>query len=226
MPTVVITGANRGLGLEFARQYAVDGWRVIATCRDPSKAPAELTGTPGVEVRALDVADFEAVAAFGQSLADEGVDLFVNNAGIYGKRDAQQFGTIDADAWMEVFKVNTIAPVKLVEALLPALQKSRGAKVAILSSKVGSMADNGSGGNYAYRTSKAAVNMVGKNLALELGAIPVVLLHPGWVRTDMGGPNGLIDTRESVAGMRKVIDGAGPEQSGHFYDYAGKEIPW
>ncbi|WP_404384043.1 SDR family oxidoreductase [Caenispirillum salinarum] len=226
MPTVVITGANRGIGLEFARQYAADGWRVIATCRSPEKAPAELTGADGVEVRALDVADFAGVAAFGKALADTPVDLFINNAGVYGTRDAQQFGAIDADAWMEVLKVNTIAPVKMVEALLPALQKADGAKVAILSSKVGSVADNGSGGNYAYRTSKSAVNMVGKNLALELGDIPVLLLHPGWVRTDMGGPNGLIDTQESVAGMRKVIDGAGPDQSGHFYDYAGKEIPW
>jgi NAD(P)-dependent dehydrogenase (short-subunit alcohol dehydrogenase family) len=226
MPTVVITGANRGIGLEFARQYAADGWRVIATCRDPSAAPAALTGEPGVEVRGLDVADFKAVAAFGKALADETVDLFINNAGVYGAREAQQFGAIDADAWMEVLKVNTIAPVKLVEALLPALQKAAAPKVAVLSSKVGSMADNGSGGNYAYRTSKAAVNMVGKNLALELGSIPVVLLHPGWVRTDMGGPNGLIDAAESVAGMRKVIDGVTAAQSGHFYDYSGKEIPW
>ncbi|EKV31707.1 Short chain dehydrogenase [Caenispirillum salinarum AK4] len=226
MPTVVITGANRGIGLEFARQYAADGWRVIATCRSPEKAPAELTGADGVEVRGLDVADFAGVEAFGKAVADTPVDLFINNAGVYGKRGAQAFGAIDADAWMEVLKVNTIAPVKMVEALLPALQKADGAKIAILSSKVGSVADNGSGGNYAYRTSKAAVNMVGKNLALELGDIPVLLLHPGWVRTDMGGPNGLIDTAESVSGLRKVIGDAGPDQSGHFYDYAGKEIPW
>lgn len=188
MPTVVITGASRGLGLEFVRQYAADGWRVIATCRAPDKAPAELTDSGSVEVRALDVADFDAVAAFGASLANDGVDLFINNAGIYGNRERQQLGDIDADAWLEVFKVNTIAPVKLVEALLPALRKARDAKLAILSSKVGSIADNSSGGSYAYRTSKAAVNMVGKNLALELGDIPVILLHPGWVRTDMGRP--------------------------------------
>lgn len=226
MPTVVITGANRGLGLEFARQYAADGWRVIATCRDLAKASKELTGTPGVDVRALDVTNFSSVADFGRSLAGQGVDLLVNNAGIYGRRDAQQFGAVDPEEWMEVLKVNTIAPVKLVEALLPSLRQAPGARIAILSSKVGSIADNDTGGSYAYRTSKTAVNMAGKNLALALTDIPVILLHPGWVRTDMGGPNGLIDTTESVAGMRKVIDSAGPEQSGRFYDYAGKEIPW
>lgn len=228
MPTVVITGANRGLGLEFARQYAAEGWRVVATCRDPSRAPAELTKLDGVTVQALDVADFDAVAAFGKTLAGEAVDLFINNAGIYGTREAQQFGTIDAEGWLQVLRVNTIAPVKLVEALLPALEKAQAPKVAILSSKVGSIGDNGSGGNYAYRSSKAAVNMAGKNLALGLAekGITVLLLHPGWVRTDMGGPNGLIDAPESVRGLRHVIDDATADDSGRFFDYAGKEIPW
>ncbi|SOD96438.1 SDR family oxidoreductase [Caenispirillum bisanense] len=227
MPTVIVTGANRGLGLEFAKQYAAAGWRVIATCRDPAGAGA-LTGIDGVEVAALDVGDLDAVAAFGARYGAEAIDLFVNNAGTYGgDRAAQAFGSTDAGAWLDTFRINTIAPMKLAEALAGGLEKAKG-KIAILTSKVGSVADNTSGGATLYRTSKAAVNMVGKNLAIELAprGIAVVLLHPGWVKTDMGGPNALITTEDSVSGMRRVIDGVSVHTSGRFYDYSGKEIPW
>lgn len=228
MPTVVITGANRGIGLEFARQYAAAGWRVIATCRDPDKA-ADLNAIDGITVEALNVADFGAVAEFGARHSAAAIDLFVNNAGIYGGERAQQaFGSVDADVWLDTFRINTVAPLKLAEALAEGLAKADAGKIAILTSKVGSIADNTSGGATIYRSSKTAVNMVGKNLALELAprGIAVVLLHPGWVKTDMGGPNALITTEESVSGMRRVIDGVSVHTSGRFYDYSGKEIPW
>lgn len=227
MPTVIVTGANRGIGLEFAKQYAAAGWRVIATCRDPGRAD-DLKAIDGVTVEALDVADFDAVAAFGAKWSGEAVDLFVNNAGTYGGERAQQaFGSTDAAAWLDTFRINTIAPMKLAEALAGSLETATG-KIAILTSKVGSIADNTSGGAVLYRSSKTAVNMVGKTLALELAprGVAVVLLHPGWVKTDMGGPNALITTEESVSGMRRVIDDVSVHTTGRFVDYSGKEIPW
>lgn len=229
MPTVVITGCNRGIGLEFARQYAQGGWRVIAAVRDAARAPQALTGLPGITVESLDVSDPAAIRAFGQRLAGQPVDLLIHNAGTYGgDRTAQEFGSVDAAAWLDTFRINTIAPLLLTEALAPCLDAAPAAKVAILTSQMGSVADNTSGGAVIYRSSKAAVNMVGKTLGLDLVArgISVVLLHPGWVKTDMGGPNALITTEESVTGLRQVIDGLSIETTGRFFDYSGKEIPW
>lgn len=224
MPTVLVTGANRGIGLEFVRQYATDGWRVVATCRRPEAAD-ELNAL-GVEVHRLDVADFSAVDALARSLAGQAVDLLVNNAGLYGERQA--LGGIDYAGWEQVLRVNALAPLKMVEAFLPHLDAGTGKRIACLSSKMGSMAENSSGGAYVYRSSKAALNAVVKSLALDLRGrgIAVAALHPGWVRTAMGGPGALIGPAESVAGMRRVIDGLTIEGSGHFYAYDGTEVPW
>lgn len=226
MPTVLVTGANRGLGLEFVRQYAGDGWRVHACCRTPAKAAALGAVAGDVDVHALDVADGGALAALVRSLDGEAIDVLVNNAGIYGWR--QSLGGIDYDGWLDVLRVNVLAPVAVTEALLPNLERGAGKRVALITSQMGSIADNSSGGTYAYRSSKAALNAAGRSLAVDLRArgIVVLLLHPGWVRTDMGGPGGRIDTPESVAALRERLAGATPAHSGRFFRYDGTELPW
>jgi NAD(P)-dependent dehydrogenase (short-subunit alcohol dehydrogenase family) len=224
MPSVLITGASQGLGLEFARQYAADGWRVHACCRDPRGAVAEIAGD--VSLHALDVTDGGAVKALARALDGEALDLLVNNAGIMGR--GQQLGGIEAPGWEKVLRVNSVAPIMVSEALLPNLRRAGAGRIAMLTSRMGSIADNTSGGMYAYRSSKAALNAAARSLALDLAGdgIIVLLLHPGWVRTDMGGPGGQIEAPESVSGLRRVIAGAKIADSGAFYAYDGRQIPW
>ncbi|MEZ0236508.1 MAG: SDR family oxidoreductase [Methylophilaceae bacterium] len=231
MFTLLITGANRGLGLEFAKQYAAAGWRVLACCRAPENADklqALADATQGrVTLHALDVADLSAIDDLAQQLRGTPVDLIINNAGIYPDRTGG-FGQLDYDAWMMAFLVNTMAPMKIIEAFISNLESGKGKTVATVSSKMGSLDDNTSGGCYLYRSSKAAVNMVMKSLSLDLESrgIRAVILHPGWVQTDMGGANALITAETSVAGMRKVLDHATADDSGRFIGYDGIEIAW
>jgi NAD(P)-dependent dehydrogenase (short-subunit alcohol dehydrogenase family) len=222
MPTVLITGTNRGLGLEFARQYAEAGWNVIATARDPDSAD-DLRALRGVRVERLDLSDLDEVERFGQGI-DE-LDLLVANAGTYGPREVHTAEA--AREWEDTFAVNTIAPFLLAETVLPAVERSRGKLIAI-TSKMGSIADNKSGGYIAYRTSKAALNAAWRVLAVEVRSRGVVaaVLHPGWVQTRMGGASAPLEPEESVAGMRRVIEQLGPEHSGSFFDYAGEPVPW
>lgn len=227
MPTVMITGASRGLGLEFARQYAADGWRVIATCRAPARADA-LNAIGGVDVHALDVDDFDAVAELAEALSGTAIDVLINNAGIYGPK-GYSLNEMDFSVWGEVMRTNAMAPLRVSQCFAPHVAASALKCIATLSSKMGSMADNTSGGSYIYRSSKAAVNAVMKSLAHDLAGqgIGVLILHPGWVRTDMGGSAGLIDADFSVAGMRQVIAARGDlSHSGGFFNYDGAEIPW
>lgn len=221
MHTVLITGASRGIGREFATQYLADGWRVIATCRDPAAS-----GLEG-EVHPLDVTDPASVAALGKALDGEAIDLLINNAGIYGPRDVS-FGAIDYDAWEEVLRINTLGPLRVAEALADQVARSQRKLMAFVSSKVGSIADNSSGGKYIYRTSKTALNMAIKSLSIDLAdrGVTCLLLHPGWVRTDMGGAGGLIDAQTSVAGMRGVIERAAASGTGLFFSYDGQELAW
>lgn len=221
MPTVLITGANRGIGREFARQYEAGGWRVIATCRDTSKY--DLEG----EVYQLDVTNPDSVAALHEELRNEGIDLLINNAGTYGPRGLE-FGDLDYEAWESVLRTNLLGPMRVAETFVHHLAASEIRKMVFISSKVGSIADNSSGGAYLYRTSKTALNMAVKSLSLDLAdrGIICLLFHPGWVKTDMGGPSALVDAATSVAGMRSVIDRATAAESGHFYTYDGKELPW
>lgn len=228
MPTVVITGANRGIGLEFARQYAADGWRVVATARDPARAQA-LAEVPGVEIRALDVADPAAIAAFSRELGDERIDVLINNAGVMGPPFPQQSKDgLDAEGWVAAMRVNTLAPILMVLALKEKLCKSSRPTVASISSQLGSIEENQSGGMYAYRVSKAGLNMANKSLAVDLRDwnICCIVLHPGWVQTDMGGEQAPVKPADSVAGLRKVIGGATMEHTGCFFSYDGREIPW
>ncbi len=226
--TVLITGANRGIGLEYASQYAQDGLTVYATVRDIAKA-AELQALASkhsnIHVLALDIGDIAAIRALANQLADQPVDILISNAGIYPE---SRFGSTDPQEWLQAFQVNTLTTYYLAEAFLPHLQRSGQAKLIAMTSKMGSIADNGSGGEYIYRSTKTALNTVVKSLSIDLQKfnIAVAALHPGWVRTDMGGPNGLIDTETSVAGLRKVIAGLDQAQSGEFIAYDGKNVPW
>jgi len=226
--TVLITGANRGIGLEFTRQYAKDGWQVLACCRSPQSA-SELkqlaASSINIKVLALDVNDFSQIDSLAKELRGQSIDLLINNAGIYPD---SSWGQIDYDDWAQAFKINAMAPLKMTEAFLDNVTASQLKKIVTLSSKMGSLDDNTSGGSYIYRTSKTAVNMVMKSLAIDLKpkGIASTVLHPGWVQTDMGGPNGLINTEQSVAGLRKVIDQLTLQNSGRFIAYDGKEIAW
>lgn len=226
MSTVLITGANRGIGLEFARQYSAAGWQVIATCRRPQEGGA--LETLPVEIRPLDMTDIESFPAFAAGLKGRPMDLLLNNAGLYGLEERQSLGRVDVAEWQRVMMVDVFAPLKLVENLIDNLALSERPVVGNLSSKMGSMADNTSGGIYLYRSAKAALNAVSKSLAVDLRArgILVVALHPGWVKTDMGGPNALIPVDVSVTGLRRVIAGLTPADSGRFLAFDGHDVPW
>lgn len=227
MPVVLITGASRGLGLEFARQYAADGWTVLASLRDPAAAERLIALDGDITPIELDVADPASVGILGERLHDLPLDHLVCNAGIYGPRQ-QAFGSLDYTVWQQVMLTNALAPIRVAEAFLPAVEAGEGKKIVAVTSKMGSIADNGSGSQYYYRSSKAALNAAMKSLAIDLAprGIAAAVLHPGWVRTDMGGPGGLIDVEESVRGMRRVIDGLTTETTGRFYNYDGREIAW
>jgi NAD(P)-dependent dehydrogenase (short-subunit alcohol dehydrogenase family) len=216
MPTVLITGANRGIGLELARQYAADGWQVIATARQSN---AELDSLE-VIVKPLDLSDPEAVAAFdpGQRL-----DLFIANAGTNHPMNPE--GADNARAWQKMMMVNAIAPYQLGKALLPRI--ATGGKMVAVSSGMGSIGDNG-GGWIPYRTSKAALNMAWSCLALEAEprGVTAVVVSPGWVKTRMGGAGAEITPEQSVGDMRRLIDGLTVGETGKFLRRNGSEIPW
>lgn len=229
--TTLITGANRGIGLEFARQYAHAGWRVLACCRNPTVATelSELARSARgrVTLHALDVTDAGQREALHVALGDTPIDVFINNAGIYGQRN-NTFGTTDEERWFEALRINAIAPLKLMEKFVDQVAASRRKIYANMSSRMGSIGDNTSGESYVYRSSKAALNAVAKSAANELRArgITVVMLHPGWVRTDMGGPQALTDVAESVSGLRGVLDKLTLADSGKFFSFNGAVIPW
>ena len=228
--TILITGANRGIGLELTGQFAGDGWQVLACCRNPADARELQALTERdlpVEVHALDVTNYGQMASLADQLGSRPIDILLSNAGIYGSKGAG-FGEIEAQEWRNVLEVNTIAPLMLAQEFVEQVAASQQKLVAVISSKVGSIADNSSGGGYMYRSSKTAVNQVVKSLSIDLAdrGISVISLHPGWVQTDMGGPNAEISTHVSVSGLKKILQSAGLAQSGQFIDYDGSSIPW
>jgi NAD(P)-dependent dehydrogenase (short-subunit alcohol dehydrogenase family) len=231
MPTVLVTGVNRGLGLEFARQYAGDEWQVYATCREPDAAKElqQLASRSGGRIRVLklDVTDTASVRAAAAELKDEPIDLLLNNAGVGSPRN-QKLGSLDYTAWARVLDANTLGPMRVVEAFLENVATSNKKQIVTITSAMGSIGDNASGGSYAYRSSKAAVNIVVKSLSIDLAprGITCVVMHPGWVRTDMGGPDGKLSPTESIQSLRSVIAKLRPEDSGRFLNYDGKTYPW
>ena len=227
-PHLFITGANRGIGLEMVKQFAQSNWQISACCRNPATATelsALAQANADIKLYALDVTDYQAVANLASQLKDTSFDLLINNAGIYGPKGSS-LDNLDLEAWRQVFETNTIAPLKLIQAFTPHVAASEGKRIAVLSSKMGSISDNQSGSAYIYRSSKTALNQVIKSLSIDLSpqGIQVIALHPGWVRTEMGGPNGLIDTTESVTGLKNVM--TSEIKTGHFYNYDGSEIAW
>ena len=214
MPTILITGAGRGLGLELARQYAADGWKVIGTERGPK-----------AEYR-LDVEKREQFDTLKKKLKNQPIDVLFCNAGIIGTRGSA-LGSFDYAAWEEVFRVNVLGAAATVEALVDNVAASERKIIAMMSSRLGSVTET-SGATLPYGTSKAALNLLTKGLAMSLKprGITVVAFTPGWVRTDMGGASAPLGPEESIAGIRKVIAGLKPSDSGRFLSHDGKQVPW
>ena len=229
MPNILITGANRGIGLELARSYAGDGWSVHATARDLDGA-TELKAVSGdVHLYALDVKDRAAIKALAGEIAGP-LDVVIANAGVGGKkRDGgmQVFGDLDYDAFADTLAVNTLGAVATAEAFAPHLKEGAQKKLACVSSLMGSIADT-SGGAVAYRASKAALNMAMQASAAGLAAdgIATIVFHPGWVQTDMGGAQAPTSVEDSVAGMRRVLAGVKVSDKAQFLDFTGKQLPW
>ncbi|MEE4280231.1 MAG: SDR family oxidoreductase [Halieaceae bacterium] len=230
MHTIMITGANRGIGLELLKQYAASGARVIATCRDPSsadEASALARAHDSVSLHALEVSDPEAVNALATQLLGSTVDVLILNAGMMGK-DSTTLGELEADDFRRVLDVNVVAQAMCLQAFAPLVANSARGVIVGMGSFLGSLGCNSDGGHYSYRASKAGMHAIMRSAAHDLreqGTIAIVM-HPGWVQTDMGGPNATITTEESVSGIRKVIDGLGAEDSGRLLTYSGDELPW
>jgi len=231
MGSALITGTNKGLGLGLTKKLIDKGYKVFDTCRNIAKAkeleelrkrfPEKLI------ILEVDVVEPNAGENISNFLNGEPIDLFLNNAGFIGSR-AQSFGLVTSPDWLEVLRVNLIAPLLISQSLIKNIEKGLGKKMFFLSSKVGSISDNTGGGMYIYRSSKTALNQVVKSLSIDLlsKGISVIALHPGWVRTDMGGPNALISIEESVNGMATVISKKSLDDTGKFFNFDGKEIPW
>jgi len=231
MPTLLITGANRGIGLELCKQYLKQGWDVHACCRNPKKAKDLNTlhdkYKATMDVHALEVTNEKQMDKLKKTLKGKPVDMLINNAGVHAL-EASQFGKTDDKAWEEAVAVNLIAPMKMMEHFVENIAMSERKIIASMSSKMGSMNDNGSGGAYAYRATKAALNAVMVSAAHDLRHLDIIslILHPGWVRTDMGGPQGEISVEESGEMLCKILDDCTIEDSGKFFDVDGTIIPW
>ena len=222
--TVLITGANRGIGLEFARQYSMAGWTVIGTARHPDTA-TELRELAD-KVLQLDVTDPASVDRLRQDLAGTPVDMLINNAGIQPLM--WTLSEVDFDAFERSLAVNTLGPVRVTQALLPQLRSGKLRKIVNITTNLGSIAENTDGGFYGYRESKAALNMFTKSLAAELGpeGFICIVLHPGWVKTDLGSQQAPLQVDESVRGMRNVIDRLSPADNGTFRTFSGEQMAW
>lgn len=231
MPTVLITGASRGIGFQFCKNYSEIGWKVIACCRCPDQSHdlnALANCYDNLVVESLDISSFEQIDKLSDKLSGMLVDILINNAGVYDDNRMNGFGRLDYNKWLNSLNINTLGPVKLTEAFLPHILQSEKRLIVNISSLMGSISDNGSGGSILYRSSKAALNAAMKSLSIDLKdkGIGVLILHPGWVKTDMGGANALIDTKTSVDGMCKVIANFKSAQTGSFIRFDGELLPW
>lgn len=230
MSSILITGANRGIGLELTRTFANDSWHVFACCReiDTSDALHELAAeNKQISIHQLDVTKRAEIIRVAAGLKDESIDILLNNAGIFGP-EKQGFGEIDPYDWLETFHVNTIAPMLISEAFVEMVARSQMRIIATMGSVMGSIAENTSGDYYAYRTTKAAVHMVMKSLSVDLADrnIITVALHPGWVNTRMGGPDAPLSADVSAQGLKKVLLELKTEDSGYLIDSFGDRRVW
>jgi len=231
--TVLITGANRGLGLGLTRAYIEDGWQVIALCRN-SSAELDKLGGGQLEFHACDLTSDDELAAFKEAIGERSLDVLINNAGrminpsFTGGDSVQGFGHFDRQLWHELFDINLFTPMQLSELLASNVASSGNGRIITISSMLGSMEMNDSGGIYAYRASKAGVNAIMKSMSIDLKdrGITAIALHPGWVQTDMGGAGADIDIQTSVTGMKQVIDKLTLDDSGKFLSYNGRQMPW
>ncbi|MEM6901895.1 MAG: SDR family oxidoreductase [Pseudomonadota bacterium] len=225
MPTVMITGAKRGIGRGLTDRFLEAGWDVIAAGRQI--AEAEVAKLDGVSTVDLELADDHSINAAAAALSGRPIDLLVNNAGVSNHMNSA-LGTISRDGWLTELSVNTVAPIFVTRALLPNLRMGSRKQIAMMSSKMGSIADNASGGSYIYRSSKAALNAALKSLSHDLSSdgFTCVTLHPGWVQTDMGGPSAAITVDQSTTGLFAVLNNLSADQNGGFYNFDGTELPW
>ena len=224
MPTVLITGASRGLGEEFVSQFMEDGWDIIATCRNPDDIK-DTNLEKKIDIFPLDVTSIGSVSDLKSELSDRPIDVLINNAGIIGQRDG--FGTLDYKAWANAMDTNVFGPMRVAEALVPNVLNSDSKQMIFITSKMGSITET-SPNAYVYRSSKAALNMAVKCMSLELAdkGLTAVLFHPGHVQTDMGGASAPVTPQSSIAGMKKQILGFSQKNNGEFLSYDGSSIPW
>ena len=230
MTHILITGANRGIGLGFVRKYKEKNLQLMCTTRDKSRSKELLAFKEkypnNMEIFELDLLKENAAVTLANFIKDRPIDILISNAGVGSSN--QHFQAVSSTRWLEVLKVNLIAPLMITQAVIENVKKSSVKKIFFLSSQLGSIEDNKSGGMYIYRSSKTGLNQVVKSLSIDLKAygITVVALHPGWVKTDMGGPNAPVSIDESVEGMIRVIDTTDIKDTGKFLNYDGRELPW
>jgi NAD(P)-dependent dehydrogenase (short-subunit alcohol dehydrogenase family) len=231
MPSILITGTNRGIGLELAKHYANKNWQVHACCRSPASA-TELQDAANqhtnLHLHELDTNNNEQRQSLADKLAQVPIDILFNNAGVYGNWNYQRFGKTQADEWLNAFQTNVIATMKMMEQFATHVARSEKRIIVNMSSKMGSMDDNGSGGSYIYRSCKAAVNAITMSAARDLSThdITVIAQHPGWVRTDMGGPHGEITATTCAKNINDILEQLSIADSGRFIDIDGSTIPW
>ena len=230
MTNVLITGANRGLGLGFVKSFLAKNINVICTTRNIAGSKELLECKKkypnNLEILGLDLLEENSENTLSDLLSDKPVDIFINSAGVGNSN--QRFGVVSSKPWLELLKVNLIAPLTVTQAIIENIKKGSDKKIYFLSSQLGSIEDNTTGGMYIYRSSKTALNQVVKSLSVDLKpmGITVISLHPGWVKTDMGGPNAPVSIDESVEGMIKVIDTTDIKDTGKFLNYERRELPW
>ena len=236
MPSMLVTGASRGLGLEMVRQFGADGWRIYACCRAPDTAAAlaalAAQSAGAITVHALDVSRPEQIDTLAAALHGTPIDMLVNNAGLLGHTIEAQgpgaFGSIDYETWGQVHAINTMAPLRVAEAFVDHVAASEMKLMFFMSTHMGSIADLADGNFYPYRSSKAALNLLVKALSIDLAprGVRTLAVHPGWVSTDMGGPEAPVNKEDSIAGIRRVVAGYDGSQTGRFYQYDGQALPW
>lgn len=236
MPTILITGANRGLGLALVKHYLDAGWFVHGVARSTNAEINDLDSRHDrFRLHRLDITDDAAVTALGASLAEEAIDVLLLSAGTMGKKDfaadgltSSAFGLSEPEDFAQIYRVNAIAPMRMAEVLVEQVARSEQKKIVALTSVMGSIGGNAIGGLYGYRASKAALNALMRAMAIDLKhrGIIAVPLHPGWVRTAMGGPKADLSVAESIAGITRMIEGLEPSDAGRFMAYDGTELPW